>query len=80
MTSSTPGVLATAVSAGHTRAMKVRVKLSGAPLAYTMALVEGTGDHYKAFGAELWSEARTISLTLREVLFMRTSIVNQCPT
>jgi len=66
--------------AGHTVVMKVRVKLSGAPLAYTMALVEGTGNHYKAFGAELWSEARTISLTLRELLFMRTSIVNQCPT
>lgn len=60
--------------------MKVRVKLSGAPLAYTLALVEGTGDHYKAFGTELWSEARTTSLTLRELLFMRTSIVNQCPT
>jgi len=60
--------------------MKVRVKLSGAPLAYTLALVEGTGDHYKAFGTEVWSKDRGISLQLRELLFMRTSIVNHCPT
>ncbi len=60
--------------------MKVRVKLSGAPLAYTLALVEGTADHYKAFGTEVWAEGRSISLQLRELLFMRTSIVNQCPT
>lgn len=65
---------------GHTETMKVRVKLSGAPLAYTLALVEGTNEPYKAFGKEVWSEERGISLALREMLFMRTSIINQCPT
>ncbi|MDB4102805.1 hypothetical protein N9549_01885 [Acidimicrobiales bacterium] len=56
------------------------MKLSGAPLAYTLALVEGTNEPYKAFGKEVWSEERGISLALREMLFMRTSIINQCPT
>lgn len=60
--------------------MKVRVKLSGAPLAYTLALVDGTSDPYKAFGTALWSKERGISLELREMLFIRTSIINQCPT
>ena len=60
--------------------MKVRIKLSGAPLAYTLALLEGANDPYKAFGSQVWSEERNISLVLRELLFMRTSIVNQCPT
>lgn len=60
--------------------MKTRIKLSGAPLGYTLALVEGTADPYKSFGSALWSDDQTIPLTLKELLFMRSSIVNQCPT
>ncbi|MEE9413722.1 MAG: hypothetical protein V3V01_00465 [Acidimicrobiales bacterium] len=60
--------------------MKIRPKLSGAPLGYTVALVEGTADSYKAFGKALWSDDRAVSPTLKELLFIRSSIVNQCPT
>lgn len=60
--------------------MKSRPKLSGAPLGYTLALVEGVGDHYKSFGAELWSDSQLVPAALKELLFLRTSIVNQCPT
>lgn len=60
--------------------MKIRLKLSGAPLAYTLALVEGTTDNYKAFGTELWSDNRVVPAALKELVFLRTSIVNQCPT
>ncbi len=45
-----------------------------------MALVEGTGDNYKAFGTALWSEAQSVPATLKELIFLRSSIVNQCLT
>lgn len=60
--------------------MKSRPKLSGAPLAYALAKVEGTTDSYQEFGKTLWSEDRDVSAVLRELVFLRTSIVNQCPT
>ena len=60
--------------------MKSRPKLSGAPLGYTLALVEGTTDSYQAFGSALWSDDRAVPATLKELVFLRTSIVNQCPT
>lgn len=63
---------------GHTGGMKTRIKLSGAPLAYTLALVEGTADEYKAFGTALWSDDRVVPATLKELVFMRSSIINQC--
>jgi len=60
--------------------MKIRLKLSGAPLGYTLGAVEGTSDPYKEFGTALWSDDQVVPATLKELLFMRTSIVNQCPT
>ena len=59
--------------------MKSRPKLSGAPLAYTLAQVEGT-EVYSDFGKALWSDDRKIPATLKELVFIRTSIVNECPT
>lgn len=60
--------------------MKSRPKLSGAPLAYTLAQVEGTADPYQSFGKNLWAEDRDVSAVLKELVFLRSSIVNQCPT
>lgn len=60
--------------------MKIRPKLSGAPLAYTMAKVEGAQDSYRSFGEALWSDDRAVPATLKELIFMRCSIVNDCPT
>jgi len=60
--------------------MKPRLKLSGAPLGYTLALAEGTSDPYKEFGAALWAETLAVSLDLKELIFLRSSILNQCPT
>lgn len=60
--------------------MKTRVKLSGAPLAYTLALVDGTADSYKSFGTALWSDEQALSAAMKELLFLRSSIVNECPT
>ena len=61
-------------------AMKSRPKLSGAPLGYTVSLVEGTAESYKAFGKALWSEDRSVPARLKELIFIRTTIINQCPT
>jgi hypothetical protein len=60
--------------------MKSRPKLTGAPLGYTLALVEGTETHYKTFGSELWSDEQDVAATLKELVFLRSSIVNECPT
>lgn len=60
--------------------MKTRIKLSGAPLGYTLALVEGSSDPYKAFGKAIWSDEQQVPATLKELVFLRTSIVNECPT
>lgn len=65
---------------GHTRVMNIRPKLSGAPLAYALAQVEGTAEHYKAFGLSLWSESLAVPVKLKELVFLRTSIINECET
>lgn len=60
--------------------MNIRPKLTGAPLAYTTWLVDGTADHYAAFGKALWSDDQEVSPALKELVFLRSSIVNECPT
>lgn len=59
--------------------MKIRPKLTGAPLAYTQHLVEGT-EVYKDFGTALWADELAVPARLKELVFMRSSIVNDCPT
>ncbi|MCP5027567.1 MAG: hypothetical protein GY929_14925 [Actinomycetia bacterium] len=60
--------------------MRIRPKLSGAPFAYTLAQVEDTTDNYGSFGRALWAEERAVSSVLKELVFLRCSIVNRCPT
>lgn len=60
--------------------MKIRYKLAGAPLGYTLAKADGTAGPYGDFGATLWSDERLVSAVLKELLFLRCSIVNECPT
>lgn len=48
-------------------------------MAYTLALVEGA-DVYTDFGKALWSEDQRVDLKLKELVFCRSSIVNECPT
>lgn len=60
--------------------MNIRPKLSAAPLGYTLTKVDGAADAYKAFGSAIWSEESASSLRLKELIFVRASIVNQCPT
>lgn len=60
--------------------MQSRPKLTGAPLAYAMWKVDGTREPYGDFGRALWSDDRTVGRRLKELLFLRSSIVNECPT
>lgn len=60
--------------------MKSRPKLSGAPLAYTLALVDSAADPYTTFGKAIWADNGAVPPALKELVFLRTSIINQCPT
>lgn len=60
--------------------MKSRPKLSGAPLAYALHKVDGTTDSYQSFGTALWAEEGSASAVLKELVFLRSSIVNECDT
>lgn len=60
--------------------MAIRLKLSGAPLGYTLSKVDGATDPYKAFGEAIWSDDGAVAPSLKELVFLRTSIVNECPT
>lgn len=64
----------------YSSSMRSRPKLSGAPLAYAMAKVDDTAEPYKAFGMALWHETTAVPAALKELLFLRSSIVNRCPT
>lgn len=68
------------LNVGNTALVKSRPKLSGAPLAYAMSKVEGTADAYSAFGKHLWADERAVSAVLKELIFLRCSIVNECLT
>ena len=64
----------------QTSVVKITPKLSAAPLAYAMSNVDGTADAYKAFGTALWSDDRAVPATLKELIFLRCSTVNECHT
>lgn len=42
--------------------------------------VDGTADPYRAFGSSLWADDRRASAQLKELVFLRCSVVNECPT
>ncbi|MGZ0220647.1 MAG: hypothetical protein ACKVIY_16730 [Acidimicrobiales bacterium] len=60
--------------------MNIRPKLSAAPLGYTLTKVDGAAEAYKAFGTALWSDEAAVPVRLKELVFLRTSMVNQCLT
>lgn len=60
--------------------MQSRPKLTGAPLGYALWKVEGTRDPYGTFRRALWADDRAVAPRLKELVFLRTSIVNECHT
>lgn len=60
--------------------MKIRPKLNVSPLGYTLYRVDGSADPLNGFSKTLWAENREVSLRLKELVFMRCSIINHCDT
>jgi hypothetical protein len=59
---------------------EIRPTLREAPYSYTLGLVPGLREALAQFGDTLWSPDGRVSLRARELVFLRTSIVNQCET
>ena len=57
-----------------------RPKVREAPYGYTLTLVPGARDGVSAFSQAIWSEDGTVPATTKELVFLRTSHVNRCPT
>ena len=57
-----------------------RPALREAPYGYTVSLVNGLPDALAGFVAALWNPAGAASERVKELVFLRTSIVNTCHT
>jgi hypothetical protein len=61
-------------------AQPIRPKVREAPYGYTLTLVPGTKDALAGFAAALWEPAGAVPQRTKELVFLRTSLVNACPT
>jgi alkylhydroperoxidase family enzyme len=57
-----------------------RSRLRAAPYGYTTGLVPGVAEAAAALRDALWDPAGAVSARLKELVFLRTSVVNQCET
>lgn len=55
-----------------------RPRVREAPFGYTTTLVPGAKDALTAFSAAIWSAEGTVPEVTKELVFLRTSIVNRC--
>lgn len=55
-----------------------RPRVREAPFGFTITQVPGVQEALKAFSAAIWSEDGEVSPILKEYIFLRTSIVNNC--
>ncbi len=58
----------------------VRPKVREAPYGYTLTLVPGAQDALARVTATLWDPGGAVPERLKELVFLRTSLVNQCQT
>jgi hypothetical protein len=57
-----------------------RPSLREAPFDYTVRLVPGAPEALAGFVAALWNPAAATTLRVKELVFLRTSLVNRCDT
>lgn len=57
-----------------------RPALREAPYGYTVSLVPGAADALAGFVDTLWKPSGAVSPRVKELVFLRTSIVNRCHT
>jgi hypothetical protein len=55
-----------------------RPRVREAPFGYTTTLVPGAKDALAAFSSAIWNPEGTVPERLKELVFLRTSIVNRC--
>lgn len=51
-----------------------------APFAFTVAQVPGAKEGFDAFATALWSQDGAVPRRSKELIFLRTSILNDCVT
>lgn len=49
-------------------------------MAYALHLVDGVTEPLRGFTENLWGDERAVSAQLKELVFLRSSIVNECHT
>ena len=54
--------------------------LREAPYGYTLRLVPGAPQAVEQLGAALWNPDGAVSPRVKELVFLRTSLVNKCET
>ena len=57
-----------------------RPKVREAPYGYTLTLVPGAKDALAGVTSALWNPDGAVSERTKELVFLRTSLVNQCQT
>lgn len=58
----------------------VRARVREAPFGYALALVPGAKEGQAKVSEALWSAEGAVPERLKELVFLRTSIVNRCET
>lgn len=59
-------------------AESTRPRVREAPFGYTLTLVPGAKEGLAGFTKVLWDPEGTVSPELKDLVFLRTSIVNRC--
>jgi alkylhydroperoxidase family enzyme len=57
-----------------------RPKVRPGPYGYTLTLVPGAREGAAALTQALWSDEGELAALTKELVFLRTSFVNRCPT
>lgn len=57
---------------------QTRPRVREAPFGYTQTLVPGAKEGLSAFASAIWDPEGTVSGEIKELVFLRTSIVNRC--
>ncbi|MFN8540166.1 MAG: hypothetical protein U0232_22140 [Thermomicrobiales bacterium] len=57
-----------------------RPKVRPGPYGYTLTLVPGASEGATAYSRALWADEGAVPGTTKELVFIRTSHVNRCPT
>lgn len=58
----------------------VRARLREAPFGHVLTLVPGAKEAQTSLSAALWDAGGSVSERVKELIFLRTSIVNRCET